>query len=86
MYQISYAYWKDSNTPGKWQDVTDERYARQVMLNYFRRYASEALQKEDFQVLARIHHGGPDGAVETETIKYWTLIKEYLYDTRKRCG
>jgi hypothetical protein len=85
-YQISYAYWKDSNTPGQWSDVSDAKYAELVMLNYFRRFAALALRREDYQILARIHNGGPDGAEEPETKKYWSLVKEYLDDPGKPCN
>lgn len=85
-YQISYGYWVDSGIEGSWRDVVDEEYAERVMFAYFERYAPNALDKEDFRTLARIHNGGPDGARDPETLLYWTLVERSMRDdTSKRC-
>ena len=77
-YQISYAYWLDSGTPGSYKDCYKKNYSKLVMVNYWRRYNREALHNKDFETLSRLHYGGPDGPLQEETIFYWGRIKENL--------
>jgi hypothetical protein len=76
--QITRAYWKDSNIPGKWEDCRSWEYSVKVLCSYLRRYAKEALQKNDFETLARIHNGGPRGAKKPQTARYWAKVQRYL--------
>jgi hypothetical protein len=77
-YEISWAYWYDSGVPGQWADCVDDKYSERVMIAYWHRYAKEALENKDFEVLARIHNGGPNGANKESTIKYWKMVKKEL--------
>lgn len=77
-YEISYPYWLDSGVPGKWADCVDDKYSERVMMAYWKRYAQEALENKDFEVLARIHNGGPNGANKKSTIMYWKIVEEKL--------
>ena len=77
-FQISYAYWLDSGVPGKWKYCLNDRYAKRVMVNYWRRYVPEALRIRDFETLARTHYGGPNGAEKESTKKYWKMIKDEM--------
>lgn len=77
-YQISYAYWLDSGVPGSWEDCIDYKYSERVMIAYWQRYARDALESKDFQTLARIHHGGPNGHKKQSTAFYWLLVKQNL--------
>jgi hypothetical protein len=77
-YQISYAYWQDSGVPGEWQDCLADAYSRRVMLAYWERYVPEALKSDDFETLARVHYGGPNGASKASTASYWELVKKEI--------
>ena len=79
-YQIQKAYWIDAKMPtGKWEDcLTDKAYAEEVMRRYFERYAPEAMNNGDWQVLARIHNGGPKGHTKTATESYWKKVEILL--------
>lgn len=87
-YQIHKAYWKDSKIPGNYEQVVDPAYARKVVLAYFRRYAKDALTNGDWEILARIHNGGPSimsrqgSKAWDNTSAYWAKIKVAL-DTAK---
>lgn len=81
-FQISYAYWLDSNTPGRWEDCLDDDYSKRVMLNYWRRYVPDALRNRDFEVLARTHYGGPNGAKKESTEMYWGLVEKEIKNVR----
>ena len=76
--QITRAYWKDSNVAGEWEDCCSWDYSVQVLTAYFLRYGKEALQKNDYETLARIHNGGPRGAMKLTTKKYWEKVQRYL--------
>lgn len=76
--QITRAYWKDSNVAGEWEDCCSWEYSVKVLCSYLRRYAKEALQKNDFETLARIHNGGPRGAQKPQTASYWEKVQRYL--------
>lgn len=84
-YQISHDYWQDTGLEGQWKDVLEDRYARQVMLAYWRRYVPEALENLDFEVLARTHNGGPNGQYKTSTQIYWLLVKENMMLRSEEC-
>ncbi|MBK7877724.1 MAG: hypothetical protein IPJ77_18725 [Planctomycetes bacterium] len=77
-FQIHRAYWIDTRLPGRWEDCRDPRYARAVVLAYWRRYCSKALEARDAETLVRIHNGGPDGAREAETLRFWRKVEHAL--------
>lgn len=77
-YQITWAYWHDSRVPGRYQSVRNQAYAERVMIAYWQRYCPSALARHDWQTLARIHNGGPNGARESRTIGYWHRTREHL--------
>ncbi len=77
-YQIRREYWRDSGIPGKYAWVRNVRYAELVMLNYWRRHCPEALRRGDWQTLARVHNGGPDGDRDRRTINYWRRVQQQI--------
>lgn len=75
-YQIGDPYWQDARMPhGEWHDVEGDEYAEEVMIRYWKRYAHEALISERWEVLARMHNGGPRGHEKDATIIYWERVK-----------
>lgn len=77
-YQISRAYWRDSGVPGRYEWVRNAAYAERVVLSYWRRHCPSALAKGDWQTLARVHNGGPDGRKTGRTFAYWRRVQEHL--------
>lgn len=82
-YQIQRAYWADSRVPGRYEDCRDPRYARAVVLAYWKRYCPKALEALDAQTLVRVHNGGPDGHREDCTLKFWRKIERELVKLRE---
>ena len=82
-YQIHRAYWTDARLPGRYEDCRDPRYARSVVLAYWRRYCPKALEALDAETLARIHNGGPDGNRETSTVAFWRKVERELVRARE---
>ena len=79
-YQISFGYWLDAynydpSIEGTWAMCVDQIYAEQVMIAYWKRHASE---HDTWEVLARIHNGGPKGYHKVETQEYWKKVVRYL--------
>lgn len=79
-YQISYGYWldayrADNSIGGTWAMVVDGNYAEQVILAYWNRHAPK---NATWEVLARIHNGGPSGHSKPETQRYWERVVKYL--------
>lgn len=76
--QISKQYWLDSRVPGHWYECTGYAYSCKVMTAYFRRFANEFVNRQDYEYLARIHNGGPRGYLNPATKKYWLRVRKYL--------
>ena len=81
--QIHRAYWLDAvsydrTIGGKYEDCADLSYSVRVMTAYLNRYQKAAIQKNDFQTLARTHNGGLAGPKKTATQKYWAKISACL--------
>lgn len=69
---------------GKYEDVDDLDFSKRVVIQYLKRYAPNALKSKNWQVLARIHNGGPAGANKNYTKKYkntgeyWERLKQHI--------
>lgn len=78
--QIHEVYWKDaceydkSLSSGSYSDCSNLLYSIRVATAYANRYAKKAIQDKDYETLARIHNGGPNGAKRQSTIKYWHKV------------
>ncbi len=76
--QIHLDYWKDAGVPGQYSDCADLAYSKRVVLAYLKRYAPAALKAGDWEILARIHNGGPRGHRRKATVQYWRKVKEAM--------
>jgi Destabilase len=76
--QISRQYWRDSGVQGAWHQCTNYAYSCKVMDAYFRRFAPDHLQRQDYEKLARIHNGGPMGHRRPSTKAYWLRVRKFL--------
>jgi hypothetical protein len=77
--QIHKAYWQDAvsydkTIGGRYEDCADLAYSVRVMTAYLNRYQKTAIQKNDFQTLARVHNGGLNGAKKAATNGYWAKV------------
>jgi LysM repeat protein len=74
---------------GKYEDVDDFEFSKRVVIQYFNRYADMSLKNENFEELARIHNGGPNGSNPNYVKKYkmtgeyWKKLKR-IYERRIR--
>lgn len=89
MYQIHKCYVDDvnriANTNYTYEDRTDPDKSREMVgiyLNYYgRNYVRTTGKQLTYEVLARIHNGGPYGYLKESTIEYWNKVKEAMtYD------
>ena len=86
VYQISDIYIDDLNRiyPHIYpKRCKYDKYASQCMMfDYWRFYAYDYARKTKkpitYEVLARIHNGGPDGMFKVTTIPYWHKVKKEL--------
>lgn len=86
IYQISDVYIDDLNriyTHIYPKRCKYDKYASQCMMfDYWRFYAYDYARKTKkpitYEVLARIHNGGPDGMFKATTIPYWHKVKKEL--------
>jgi soluble lytic murein transglycosylase-like protein len=79
IYQIRFAYFKDSGVKASHKDVFDPKVAKMVCKAYFARYEKKALDNGDWEVLARLHNAGPNWRKnKSSTDKYWNKIKKHL--------
>jgi hypothetical protein len=77
-YQIQRAYWLDSGVAGRYESCRDPEYARRVVRAYWRRYCPDALDRGDYEVLARVHNGGARGHRKEYTLPYWSKVEREL--------
>ncbi len=77
-YQISRAYLADSGVRGDWCRCRDQKYSEAVMLAYWKRHCPDALRKRDYETLARVHNGGPNGHRKAATMPYWNMVRGIL--------
>lgn len=86
MYQLTRIFLDDcetlTNSVIKDDVVYDRQAAEQLMFIYWRHYGEryEKLtgKKPTYEVLARIHNGGPRGYEKKATLGYWARIKTAL--------
>lgn len=82
-FQIWEVYWKDAvqyapAIGGRYLDVFDRTYAERIVVAYWMRYAEGAIESGKWDILARIHNGGPRGYLKNATIPYWNRVIEVL--------
>jgi len=86
IYQIRPIYVKDVNRifhmRYKMKDVLDRDKAEMIMWYYWQyygiRYQLDTGMDPTFEVLARIHNGGPEGWRRKSTLVYWTRVKNTI--------
>ena len=79
-YQISLAYLKDSNDYAGTNYtlrhfIDDDSIAVTVMCNYWNRWIERKGYEVSYEVLARLHNGGPNGPKNDGTLEYWNKVK-----------
>ena len=82
-YQIWRTYWSDAlvkapSIGGEYEDCKGKVYAERVLVAYMLRYAAQAVKDKDYETLARIHNGGPQGHKRKATLKYWEKVEKAL--------
>ena len=81
--QIHYEYWLDAvsadpSIGGKYSDCNKWSYSVKVVQAYLKLHAPKAFQRMDYQTLARIHNGGPNGHIWHSTVSYWERFKKAM--------
>ena len=66
----------------KYSDRYDYRKSYEMVVIYLNHYGTiyekKTGKKATFEVLSRIHNGGPNGWKKESTIKYWNKVQEIL--------
>ena len=93
-YQIHRVYWLDAIehdrrtdglfdiARGRYEDCRDYAYAYRVVMAYMHRYAKRAIDEGNWEVIARVHNGGPQGHKKAATLPYWERVKKHLANNR----
>jgi hypothetical protein len=79
-YQIQKAYWQDAvkydkTIGGVYTDVKKKDYAEKVIRAYMNHYLKAGASDEQ---IARTHNGGPKGANNPNTLRYWNKVRAHL--------
>lgn len=69
----------DSTLTNRYETVTNLVYAQRVVSAYLNRYAPKAVKSNNFEVMARIHNGGPNGYKKSSTIPYWKKVQKHIH-------
>ncbi len=86
IFQVHYRYWLDAvrhdkTIGGTYEDCYKVDYAIKIVKSYFDMYAKQAVLDHDWEKVARIHQGGPNGwKHKKETENYWLKVKKVLMD------
>ena len=85
VYQLSVAYVHDVNriTSNRYDFRESDRYVRWIAEKmmyecwtyYGKRYRHQTCYSPDYEVLARIHNGGPGWWHNPETLRYWRKVE-----------
>lgn len=75
--QIHRGYHADSRISGDYSRCADLEYSKRVVAAYLQRYAPQAWASGDVETLARIHNGGPRGAIKPATKGYGIKVKAF---------
>lgn len=73
--QITEPYWIDSGIDHPYAKAYDVQLSIDAAYAYFDRYNSRALQKRDWETLARLHNGGPS---MQGTDDYWQKVQNAM--------
>ena len=76
--QIHRVYWIDSGIKGNYLQCTNLAYSTKVMAAYLNRYCPAAVSNSNYEIMARIHNGGPKGPTKKATDKYWSRVRSKL--------
>jgi hypothetical protein len=75
--QIHKSYHADSRVAGDYARCADLEYSKKVVTAYLQRYAPQAWAAGDVETLARVHNGGPKGAMKPATKGYGVRVKAF---------
>lgn len=81
--QIHYSYWLDAvsfnkTIGGKYSDCADLNYSKKIVSSVLNKYCKNAVLLNDFEIMFRIHNGGPLGHKKSSTLNYWLKASKYL--------
>ncbi|KAI5068424.1 hypothetical protein GOP47_0016769 [Adiantum capillus-veneris] len=80
-FQISRQYhqqaWKHS-PPMAWSRCRDMNHAENTIIAYWLKYCPEAVERHDFEFLAKIHKDGIQGMQKEDVNCYWKKISHHL--------
>ena len=87
VYQLEEVYIRDVERISGLRFSVDAKYNRAAsetimciyLSHYGKVYERKTGNKATYEVLARIHNGGPDGWKKKSTERYWEKVKSHLY-------
>jgi hypothetical protein len=82
-FQIHFEFWQDAvaaapELGGVYADCRRREYAERVVAAYMRRWIPDAWSDGEAEVIARVHNGGPTGALNRATLGYWQKVRARL--------
>jgi hypothetical protein len=82
-FQIHLVFWQDAvaaspELGGSYADCRRRDYAERVVAAYMRRWVPDAWAAGEAEVIARVHNGGPTGALNRATLGYWQRVRARL--------
>ncbi|MCO5608326.1 hypothetical protein L7F22_062532 [Adiantum nelumboides] len=80
-FQISRQYHQDAwklSPPMAWSRCRDLNHAENTIIAYWFTYCPEAVERHDFEILAKIHKDGIQGMQKEEVNCYWKKISQHL--------
>lgn len=76
--QIREVYWVDSGVPGDFVNCYDYDYSVKVVTAYLNLYGEKHIKNNNFEILAKLHNGGPKWSKYRRTEAYWQKVRKFL--------
>lgn len=62
----------------QWEGCHTWTFSKMIVWAYMNRWARKALMEGDWERIARVHNGGPNGWKKKATLAYWEKVKDAL--------
>ncbi|GAQ87190.1 hypothetical protein KFL_003370050 [Klebsormidium nitens] len=61
-----------------WEKARNIDHAEETVIQYWSIYCPKALETQDYETLAKVHNGGPNGPSAGKTTYYWSKVLRHL--------
>jgi hypothetical protein len=68
----------DPSLSRNYNNVTNLAFSKKVVSAYLNRYAPKAVETNNYEIMAKVHNGGPAGFKNPNTQRYWAKVEKHI--------